>query len=52
MEVKFVGLEWKRKGIGMERLGKTMILSNGFGSGMECKWKRNGIFDLMYGLLP
>ena len=39
VEVKFVGLEWKRKGIGIERLGKTIILSNRFGSGMEWKWK-------------
>ena len=43
VEIKFDGMEQKRKGNGMERLRPTMILTNGFGNGMEWKWKRNGI---------
>ena len=43
VEIKFDGMEQKRKGNGMERLRPTMILINGFGNGMEWKWKRNGI---------
>ena len=43
VEINFDGMEQKRKGNGMERLRPTMILTNGFGNGMEWKWKRNGI---------
>ena len=43
VEIKFDGMEQKRKGNGMERLRTTMILTNGFGNGMEWKWKRNGM---------
>ena len=43
VEIKFDGMEQKRKGNGMERLRPTMILTKGFGNGMEWKWKRNGI---------
>ena len=43
VEIKFDGMEQKRKGNGMERLRPTMILTNGFGNAMEWKWKRNGI---------
>ena len=43
VEIQFDGMEQKRKGNGMERLRTTMILTNGFGNGMEWKWKRNGI---------
>ena len=31
-------MEQKRKGNRMERLRATMILTNGFGNGMEWKW--------------
>ena len=35
VEINFDGMEQKRKGNGMERLRPTMILTNGFGNGME-----------------
>mgnify|MGYP001796816690 CR=1 FL=1 len=41
VEIKFDGMEQKRKGNGMERLRPTMILTNGFGNGMEMEKEWN-----------
>ena len=45
MEVKINGMKWKRKGNEMERIRRTTICQNGFGNGMEWKWKWNGTHD-------
>ena len=40
VEVKFNGVERKQKGYGMKKIRRTVILTFGFGNGLEWKWKR------------
>ena len=39
VEVKLNGVEWKQKENGTEKVWRAVILTFGFGNGIELKWK-------------